>query len=73
MNLDQLMTMISRLFLRKAVNTAMTKGIDMATRGAAGKGGGRPTTPADAEQARKAREIAKRARQAARLTRRLGR
>ncbi len=73
MNLDRLMTMISRLFVRKAINAAMTKGIDMATRGTAGRAGGGPATPADAEQARKARGIDKRARQAARLTRRLGR
>lgn len=71
MKLDQIIRMITNMFIRRAANTAMRKGIDMATR--RGSAGTPPTTPAGKRQADQARTVAKNARKAARITRRLGR
>lgn len=70
MNFDQIVTMISRIFLRKAVNWGINKGIDTV----AGKG--KPPgqmTEGEKRLADNARHTAKMARKAARITRRLGR
>jgi hypothetical protein len=66
MDLNRILSMISRIFVRKAVN----KGIDYAAR--RGKDPAQ-MTPAERKQAGDARALAKRARQAARITRRMGR
>ena len=70
MDFGRILNMILNRFFRRAVNTGITKGVDYAARR------GNPasqTTPADHKQAAQGRELAKRARQAARITRRLGR
>jgi hypothetical protein len=73
MDLNGLINMITRIFVRKAINTGINKGLgQMARKGGSGVGKGAPT-PADRDQAHHARETAKRARKAARLTRRMGR
>jgi hypothetical protein len=66
MDLNRLLQTVVRMFLRKGVNW----GIKTATTRASRKPG---TPPAGADQSRAARDLAKRARQAARITRRLGR
>ncbi|MDP2086090.1 MAG: hypothetical protein Q8K20_12890 [Gemmobacter sp.] len=70
MNFDQIINMISRMFLRRAVNWGVTKGIDTV----AGKGKSRAEmTEQERHLANKGRDTAKMARKAARITRRLGR
>ncbi|MFA7432540.1 MAG: hypothetical protein WCZ72_02385 [Gemmobacter sp.] len=77
MNLNGMVNMILRMFMRRAVN----KGIGMATRGlprqtrttVAGNAGDPPKTEAERKLERDARKTARTARQAARITRRLGR
>lgn len=68
-----IMNLLMRLFSRQATNWAMRKGTD----GIAGRGGGGSAsgkmTPAAKKQAQDMRQTVKRARQAARITRRLGR
>lgn len=66
MDMNRIFTMFSRIFVRKAVN----KGIDVATR--RGKAPAEMSA-AERKQAADARAMIKRARQAARITRRLGR
>ncbi len=63
MNMGGLINMVLRMFMRRAINKGISKGIGMAT-----SKGKKPAGPA-----LKGRESAKRARQAARITRRLGR
>jgi hypothetical protein len=70
MDLNQIINMITRMFVRKAVNKGINKGIDFAAR--RGKSPA-AMSAADHKQANSARDIAKRARKAARITRRLGR
>jgi hypothetical protein len=70
MNFDSIVNMIVRIVTRKAVNWGINKGIDTV----AGKG--KPPgqmTPAEREMAAKARQTAKMARKAARVTRNIGR
>ena len=70
MNFNSIINMIVNIFVRKAVNTGINKGINYA----AGKG--KPDaqmTQMERTQAQKGREMAKRARKAASITRRLGR
>lgn len=70
MDLNRLINMIVNIFVRRAVNSGINKGISHF----AGKG--KPAgqmTPQERSQAAKGREMQKRARQAAKLTRRLGR
>lgn len=70
MDLNQIVKMITNIFIRKAVNTGIKKGMSMA----AGKG--KPTSQvsvADQATANRARDTAKLARKAARVTRRMGR
>lgn len=68
MDFSRIIQMILNRLLRRAVNTAVDHGIDYAARR------GKPAdqmTAADHAQAQEARVMAKRARQAAKLTRRL--
>jgi len=67
MNLEGLIRMVGRRLFGRFLNWGITRGIDMA---AGGKGHGGARTPADRARARQSRELAKRARKAARLTRR---
>jgi hypothetical protein len=70
MNFDSIVNTILRIFTRKAVNWGVNKGIDTV----AGKG--KPPgqmTHAERDMAAKARQTAKLARKAARVTRRIGR
>ncbi|MFN7223690.1 MAG: hypothetical protein ACK4MS_06715 [Paracoccaceae bacterium] len=70
MNLNQIVNMVMRIFVRKGVNWGINKGTDVVARR-----GKSPTqmTRADHIQAGQAREMVKRARKAARITRRIGR
>jgi hypothetical protein len=69
MNLNQIINMVLRVFVRKGVNWGINKGTRMvASRSKPGTG------PAvDHGQSAQARELAKRARKAAAITRRIGR
>lgn len=70
MDLNRLLNMIMNMLFRRAVNTGINKGI----KHFAGKG--KPAaemTTQERAQAAKGRDMQKRARQAARITRRLGR
>ncbi len=69
MDLNQILRLAQRLFLRRLINKGIGAGIDYAAR--RGKAPG-DMTPEDHAQARKGREMARRARQVARLTRRIG-
>ncbi|WP_322573258.1 hypothetical protein [Pseudotabrizicola sp.] len=59
-----------RIFLRKGVNWGINKGTQMVSK--RGKPGAAPTQ-ANSSQSHEAREVAKRARKAAAITRRIGR
>lgn len=70
MNMNQLLNMVTRTLTRVLIAFGIKKGINLV----AGKG--KPAaqmTQAEREQAKTARAAVKRARQAARLTRRIGR
>jgi hypothetical protein len=67
MDFGRIIQMVLNQFLRRTINTGISKGIDFAARK------GKPAaqmTPEQRQQAASARQLAKRARQAARLTRR---
>jgi len=70
MNLNSIINKIVNMFVRKAVNHGIDKGIGYAAR--KGKSEAQ-MTPMERTQAQKGREMAKRARKAASITRRLGR
>ncbi|MBP9182043.1 MAG: hypothetical protein KBF78_02835 [Fuscovulum sp.] len=68
--MERFLTQILNMVFRKFLNRGINAGIDHLSRR------GKPPaemTPAERQQAQQARDLAKRARQAARLTRRLGR
>ena len=68
--MDRIIQMIINAVLRQLVNRGVKSGIDYATRG------GKPVsqmTPEDRAQTQDAKALAKRARQAANLARKLGR
>jgi hypothetical protein len=67
MGLNRIIHMLTRMVSRRAMNWGINKGIDKIA-----KSGGKPA-PVSAKQARDMRTAVKRARQAARLTRRIGR
>jgi hypothetical protein len=70
MDLSRLLSMIGRMVFRKAMNKGIRMGVEtLATRGKPAA----EMTPEDRAQAARTREMAKRARQAAKITRRLGR
>lgn len=66
--MDRIIQMILNKLLGRLVNTAVNKGVDYAAR--RGKSPDQ-MTPEELEQARAGKEMAKRARQAAKLTRRI--
>ena len=66
--MDRIIQMILNKLLGRLVNTAVNKGVDYASR--RGKSPDQMTDE-DHEQARAGKEMAKRARQAAKLTRRI--
>jgi len=70
MNVNQIINMVIRIVMRRLLNTGINKGMELATR--KGKTKGAPTA-ADKDQMEQGREDAKRHRQAAKATRRLGR
>ena len=70
MNLNQFLNMLTRLVMRRLVNSGISQGLRYARRWGGSKKP--PTASADA-QTRDARALEKRARQAAKITRRLGR
>jgi hypothetical protein len=68
--MDRIIQMIINVVLRQLVNRGVKSGIDYASRG------GKPTsamTPEERAQSQSAKDMAKRARQAANLAKRLGR
>ena len=75
MNINQILNMAMRLFMRKVLSRGINAGMDLAAR----RGGGgdaapsEPLTPEERQRAREAKQTAKRARQAAKLGRRIGR
>ena len=69
MGVEQIVNMVMRIFARRMVNMGVNKGIEVAARR------GKPEaemTPEERAQARQAQVAAKRARQAMRIGRRLG-
>ena len=70
MNLNQIISMVTRMFVRKGVNWGINKGTGMLARRAKP---GAPASPAELVQVNHARDAAKRARKAAAITRRIGR
>lgn len=68
MNLNQIINMVTRIFIRKGVNWGINKGTQVLARRGKGAAG-----PVDATHANHARDAAKRARKAAAITRRIGR
>ncbi len=70
MNIERLIRMIVRMFTRKLMNRGIDAGLDYATR----KGDkDKPVTQENRERAKQTKAIAKKARQGARLARRIGR
>lgn len=70
MNLNRLIKMLTALFLGRLVRAGVRKATRPAARGNKPAG---PKTAAERQQTAQARELQKRARQAAKITRRLGR
>jgi diacylglycerol kinase len=65
-----MINMIVNIVMRKLINTGVNKGIDLASR----KGKGQAdSTPADHAQASAGKDTAKRAKQMAKMARRIGR
>lgn len=70
MNANQIINMVMRLFLRKVLSRGIDKGFDMFSK----RGGGGETDPEAARmQEKQGRDSAKRAQQAMRVGRRIGR
>lgn len=67
------MNLLMRLFSRKATNWGVRKGTDMIARRSGGTTAAGKMSPAAKKQARDMRQAVKRARMAARVTRRMGR
>jgi diacylglycerol kinase len=68
--MDRIIQMIINAVMRQVINRGVKTGIDYATRG------GKPVdqmTPEERQQSQSAKDMAKRARQAANLAKRLGR
>ena len=70
MNLNQIVNMVMRMFVRKGLNWGINKGTRMVAKHSKPSASG---PVADHAQASQARETAKRARKAAAITRRVGR
>ncbi|MEZ5779453.1 MAG: hypothetical protein R3E44_13920 [Paracoccaceae bacterium] len=71
MNLNRLINMVVNVVMRRLINTGINKGIGWWSR--RGQKPAAPVTSTEALHRHEARETAKRARQAAKVTRRLGR
>ena len=75
MNIERIITMIIRQVSRRFITRGIDAGIDMASRGKrarqGGSGASEQLTPEEHKHAAAAKDAAKRARQAARLTRRM--
>jgi hypothetical protein len=70
MTLDRFFNMVVNVVTRRLINSGINKGLNwFSRRGAPGS----PVIPADVKHRQQARETARRARQAAKITRRLGR
>ncbi|WP_298907235.1 hypothetical protein [uncultured Aliiroseovarius sp.] len=68
MNANQLINMVIRMVTRRLINKGVNTGIDMATRKGRRE---EDMTPAQREEANKAKELAKRGRKTMRIGRRL--
>lgn len=68
MSLNQIITMLTRMVTRRAMNWGINKGI-----GHLSRSNGKTPAKLTPQQAKATRQAVKRARQAARLTRRIGR
>ncbi|MDO5613687.1 MAG: hypothetical protein Q4G14_10670 [Paracoccus sp. (in: a-proteobacteria)] len=75
MNFNQLINMVMRMFTQRAMNWGMRRATRTARKTDTGKVARKDDglTPAQRKQQAQAREATKRARQAARITRRIGR
>lgn len=74
MNMNSLINMFGRMLTRRAMNWGINKGISTISKARGGQAGAQAGKPAATSQQNKAlRENAKRARQAARITRKIGR
>ena len=71
MNLNGLFGPIGRMLTRRLMNWGMNKGIGLAPRRTGGATADGKPSPTAAKQAKAARQAVKRARQAARITRKL--
>ena len=71
MNLNGLFSPVGRMLTQRLMNWGMNKGIDLATRRTGGTTADGKPSPQAAKQAKAARQAVKRARQAARITRKL--
>ena len=71
MNLNGLFGPVGRMLTQRLMNWGMNKGIDLATRRTGGTTADGKPSPQAAKQAEAARQAVKRARQAARITRKL--
>ena len=69
MNIERLMSMFIRLFMRKVMSRSIDAGIDYTT----GRRGKAEASPEDRARARSAKQMAKKARQGAKIARRIGR
>jgi hypothetical protein len=69
MNVNQLINMVLKLFLRKAVNGGITAGMRKISGGGKGGSAGQTGAPIDAGQSQ---QVVRKARQAARAARRIG-
>lgn len=70
MNIERLISMFMRLFVRKIMNRGIDAGIDYASRG---RGEKTEATPEDRDRAKSAKQLAQKARQGAKIMRRIGR
>ena len=75
MNYNQLINMFMRLFMRKIMNRGIDAGIDLVSKRGRGRAGGEETdlTPEERKRAGHAKQTARKARQGAKLVRRIGR
>ena len=73
MNMQQIINMLTRMVMRRGIHWGINKATRQISKTGARQPGSKGATPTGNLQNRAAREAAKRARQAARITRRLGR
>ncbi len=71
MNVDQMINMVVRMIMHRVLGRGVNAGIDMATRKFSKKDDVDPNSPEGKRQAAQAQDLAKRSRQAMRLTRRM--